>query len=386
MYKTMLIVLSMFCLSGCQSTPSRHEAPERAIFDDSLFPSYQSFPLEDEDTIFALNDDAKAFVDGIFRPLENRERNINTLVSAIFDHSQMGMLYRSGANSIASTTFDNRTANCLSLSIMTYALAEYAGYNATFYSVEIPEYWTRRAGFSFLNGHVNLRVEVKDDPFITFIGPSKVDVDFDPQMIRSHFPRNVVSKKNIIAMFYNNKGAEALIANSYSRAYRYFKAAAQLAPDVQESWVNLGVLYRMVDAYEVSEVAYQYAIANDDNNLTAWENLAILYNYQGRKEASKEIIDMVELRRSSNPFYHFILGEQAFDKGKVDDAIRFYHKARKLDSSRHEFAFGLAKAYLEAGDVSNAQDYLTLAKRLATDEQEKSRYQSKLTTLAGLSE
>ena len=162
MYKTMLIVLSMFCLSGCQSTPSRHEAPERAIFDDSLFPSYQSFPLEDEDTIFALNDDAKAFVDGIFRPLENRERNINTLVSAIFDHSQMGMLYRSGANSIASTTFDNRTANCLSLSIMTYALAEYAGYDATFYSVEIPEYWTRRAGFSFLNGHVNLRVSVKE--------------------------------------------------------------------------------------------------------------------------------------------------------------------------------------------------------------------------------
>ena len=95
---------------------------------------------------------------------------------------------------------------------------------------------------------------------------------------------------------------------------------------------------------------------------------------------------MVELRRSSNPFYHFILGEQAFDKGKFDDAIRFYHKARKLDSARHEFAFGLAKAYLEVGDVSNAQDYLTLAKRLATDEQEKERYQSKLTTLAGLSE
>lgn len=386
MCKSMFVLFIMCFLFGCQATPPRTETTERAIFDDSLFPNYQAFPLENEDTIFALNDDAKAFVDGIFRPLENRERNINTLVSAIFDRSQMGMLYQSSANSIASTTFDNRTANCLSLSIMTYALAEYAGFDATFYSVEIPEYWTRRAGFSFLNGHVNLRVAVKDDPFVTFIGPSKVDVDFDPQMIRNHFPRNVVSKKNIIAMFYNNKGAEALIANSYSRAYRYFKAAAQLAPDVQESWVNLGVLYRMVDAFDASEVAYEYAITNDDNNLTAWENLAILYNYQGRKEASKVIFEMVELRRSSNPFYHFILGEQAFDKGKLDEAIRFYNKARKLDSGRHEFAFGLAKAYLETGDVSKAQNYLSLAKRLATDEQEKGRYQSKLTTLAGLSE
>ena len=48
------------------------------------------------------------------------------------------MLYRNSANTTANTTFNNRAANCLSLSIMTYALAEHVGLNATFYEVEIP--------------------------------------------------------------------------------------------------------------------------------------------------------------------------------------------------------------------------------------------------------
>ena len=53
------------------------------------------------------------------------------------------------------------------------------------------------------------------------------------------------SENKVIAMFYNNKGADAIVANSYTRAYSYFRAAATIAPELAQSWVNLGVLYRM---------------------------------------------------------------------------------------------------------------------------------------------
>ena len=240
---TALLVFIGSAMLGCASTtPVVAKNPYPALH-DHLFPSYASFPIETEEEVFALEEDAQLFVDEAVFESGGKTTNVKGLISSIFDHSEMGLLYRSNANSVASETFYNRSANCLSLSIMTYAMAQHAGYDATFYEVDIPEYWTRRDGFSFLNGHVNLTINVPKDPLVTNIGPSSADVDFDPQMIRTHFPRVPVTKRLVLSMFYNNKGADALIANSYTRAYSYFRTAAVLSPELQQSWVNLGVLY-----------------------------------------------------------------------------------------------------------------------------------------------
>jgi len=201
-------------------------------------------------------------------------------------------------------------------------------------------------------------------------------------MLRNYFPRKAVSRDKVIAMFYNNKGADALVANSYTRAYSYFRAAAKISPALQQTWVNLGVLYRMVDEYEQAELAYKHALALDDENLTAWENLSILYTYQNKDDAALKITQMVEAKRKNNPFYHYILGEQAFEAGKADVAITHYERGLRLDNARHELLFGMAKAFHELGDVSKATRYLKHAVKHSSNEQEKQRYSSKLASLA----
>ena len=379
---TALFVLSCSSLFGCASTePVVAKNPYPALH-DHLFPSYASFPIETEEEVFALEEDAQLFVDQAVFDLGRKTTNVKGLISSIFDHSEMGLLYRSNANSVASETFYNRSANCLSLSIMTYAMAKHAGYDATFYEVDIPEYWTRRDGFSFLNGHVNLTINVPKDPLVTNIGPSSADVDFDPQMIRTHFPRVPVTKSLVLSMFYNNKGADALIANSYTRAYSYFRAAAVLSPQLQQSWVNLGVLYRMVDAFKAAEQSYRFALNLDDKNLTAWDNLSILYYHQGFLEKSAEIKARVEAQRKENPFYHFILGEQALDDGEFANALEHFQRALRLDNTRHEVLFGLAKSYYELGDINNAERYIKRAIQFAPNLQDENRYMSKLSTIA----
>ncbi|CAD5258722.1 TPR domain protein [Alteromonas sp. 38] len=377
-----LLVLFSSAMLGCASTaPVVAKNPYPALH-DHLFPSYASFPIETEEEVFALEEDAQLFVDEAVFESGGKTTNVKGLISSIFDHSEMGLLYRSNANSIASETFYNRSANCLSLSIMTYAMAQYAGYDATFYEVDIPEYWTRRDGFSFLNGHVNLTINVPKNPLVTNIGPSRADVDFDPQMIRTHFPRVPVTKRLVLSMFYNNKGADALIANSYTRAYSYFRAAAVLSPELQQSWVNLGVLYRMVDAFEAAEQSYRFALNIDEKNLTAWDNLSILYYHQGLFDKSAEIKARVEAQRKENPFYHFILGEQALDDGEFADALEHFQRALRLDNTRHEVLFGLAKSYYELGDINNAERYIKRAIQFAPNSQDENRYMSKLSTIA----
>jgi len=380
--RVFFIVFCSLVMSGCQSTAENQAHTTPQLLDDTLFPSHHFYAVETAEAVFYLDEDAKRFAERAVLEKSISEKNVKGLVKAIFDRSENGMQYLNTANTVANTTFNNRTANCLSLSIMTYALAEHAGLDATFYEVKIPEYWTRQSGYSMLNGHINLRVSIPDDPLITSVGARWADVDFDPQMLRDQFPRQSVAKNTVLSMFYNNKGADALVANSYTKAYSYFKAAATADPQHQQSWVNLGVLYRMVDAYQQSERAYKHALSLDDNNLTAWENLSILYVYQDRHEEAATIKDMVETRRRNNPFYHFILGEQALEEGNAALALVHYQKGLRLDNTRHEILFGVAKAYHELGDVSKVQAYLERALRHSSNEQEKQRYASKVASLA----
>jgi len=380
--RILVTILFCFVVGGCTSTNNNQADATPILLNDSLFPSFSLFPVEPLEEIFYLDEDAQQFAEKAVHEKSILQKNVKGLVKAIFDHSDRGMLYRNSANTTANTTFNNRAANCLSLSIMTLALAEHVGLTATFYEVDIPEYWTRREGFSLLNGHINLRISLPNESPVASVGGTWADVDFDPQMLRNYFPRKAVSRDKVIAMFYNNKGADALVANSYTRAYSYFRAAAKISPALQQTWVNLGVLYRMVDEYEQAELAYKHALALDDENLTAWENLSILYTYQNKDDAALKITQMVEAKRKNNPFYHYILGEQAFEAGKADVAITHYERGLRLDNARHELLFGMAKAFHELGDVSKATRYLKHAVKHSSNEQEKQRYSSKLASLA----
>ena len=375
-----VIAVVLIGTTGCAT--SNHPEPEQVqVLRDDLFPSHHLFNVETPHEIFALNEDAREFVRRTQVSQHDTHENMRALLNQIFDYSELGLLYQGSANSVASATFDNRAANCLSLSVMTYAMARTAGLMPQFYQVKIPEYWTRRDGYNLLNGHINLRIQpVPNSQQINLITPY-IDVDFDPQTVRSRFERVPISKSRVVAMFYNNKGADALIANSYSRAYAYFRAAADADPTLGQVWVNLGVLYRKQEAYLAAERSYQKALGLNHENLTAWENLAILYNLTDRTEEAAAIQARITMKRQANPFYHFILGEEALDNESPKAALVHYRAAIRLDRTQHEVMFGMGRAYYELGDINKARHFLGRAESLANSVQDKQRYRRKVSAL-----
>lgn len=376
-------VITLYCwwLTGCATHLQVQEAEQQPLLQDALFPRASAVEVASEQQIFALEDDVKAFVDQQISSRATFEDNIRNLVYSIFDRSSMGLLYKGDANSTATETYRNRSANCLSLSIMTYAMALHAGFDARFFEIDIPEYWTRRDGYSFINGHINLRIMEPEKPNTIRLNGDYMNVDFDPQTIRQHFPRQQVTKDQVVAMFYNNQGADAIAAHDYDTAYAYFKAAALLVPKLDQTWINLGILYRFKGAYALAENSYRYALSLNEDNLTGWENLAVLYRHNGQEESAAAIEASVHKKRRNNPFYHFILGEQALDAEQYADALTHYERAWRLNRTQHEILFGLGKAYFELGDISRAKHYLKLAARHASNRQDEQRYSSKLSML-----
>lgn len=375
-----ITLASVFFLMACQSVKNTRIDPIYYL-NDQAFPDYKTVPIETQEEVFALDQEAKNFVTETINPIADDIEKMETLAYRIFDRSDLNLLYMASANTIATETFHNRAANCLSMSIMTYALAKQAGFGVRFQDVEIPEYWTRREGYSLLNGHINLQMLPRPNMNVTYFQTKGFQVDFAPREVKKHFPKKIVSVETVLAMYYNNKGADALLQKDYTKAYAYFRAATQVDPEFDSTWTNLGFLFRLEGYYQSAEDSYQHAIDLNPENLTAWENLAFLYDFTGRTAEARVITARLERKRDDNPYYHLNLGDEEFEHENWDTALAHYRKALSLDKTKHEVYFGLAKTYYELGQVERSKRYLALAKRFSIDHQDQDRYQGKLDLL-----
>jgi tetratricopeptide (TPR) repeat protein len=359
-------------------------SPSKQLLYDRGFLGFSEISIESEEHVFYLDENAKAFVVSTIGPVHNKINQMEALVNAIFMRSKLNLLYQGNANTIANDTFYSREANCLSLSILTYALATEAGFDVEFQEVMIPEYWTRRSGFSLLNGHINLKMLAPQQPDVFELNRRSFQVDFDPQPLRRGLPKKVVSKKTVLSMFYNNKGADAFLRKDYVSAYAYFREAVVIKPNFSGAWINLGILYRLNEYFPQAEKAYEHALVINPDSLNALENLAYLYTFIGRNEEAEDILAKVEYKRNSNPYYHVNLGEQQMEKKHWEQALAHFRKALVLDRSKHEVYFGLARAYFEIGELQQSKRYFKLAKSTAQNKQDEGRYQTKLEFLSSL--
>jgi tetratricopeptide (TPR) repeat protein len=369
--------------SACQSTVVNIPITKPLLYDQG-FPGFSQIIIESEQQVFYLDDKAKTFVALTIKPMHNNAEQMEALVKAVFDRSKMNLLYQDDANTNANDTFYSQTANCLSMSIMTYALATEAGFEVDFQEIMIPEYWTRRSGFSLLNGHINIRMMAPKQPNVLEFHRRSFQVDFNPQPLRYGFPKKLVSKQTVLSMFYNNKGADAFLRKDYVSAYAYFREALVVKPNFDAAWINLGILYRVSEYYPEAEKAYQYALVIHPNSLTALENLAYLYTFTDRNIEAANILAKVEAHRNSNPYYHVLLGEQDMEQKNWEQALAHFRRALALDRGKHEVYFGLARASFEIGELRQSERYLKQAKNTSINKRDEDRYRTKLEFLSNL--
>ncbi|MDU0352878.1 tetratricopeptide repeat protein [Paraglaciecola aquimarina] len=383
--QVLFVASCFFMLAACQSTVEKASIEVPQFYDQGFSHEHQ-YVVESEEEIFKLDDIAKAYVHNTIEGINEPKEQMSALVHAVFDRSQMNLLYRGDANTLASETFHNQAANCLSLSIMMYSLAKEAGFNVDFQEIAVPETWTRRSGYSLLNGHINLRLSAspskEENTF--YLRNQSYQVDFDPQSSREMLSKRIVSKQNVIAMFYNNKGADALLKNDFNQAYAYFRAALSMKPTFQAAWINLGILYRHLDFFEQAEDAYKFALELDPNSLTTWENLAYLYKFTDREDQANKIFARVERKRRKNPYYYVNLGEEQIERKNWNEALVHFRKALSLDRNRHEIYYGLAQVYFQIGEMQQSERYLKLARNNTNNKQTEQLYQTKLDNLRAL--
>lgn len=76
--------------------------------------------------------------------------------------------------------------------------AEKARFSAQFQQVHIPEYWTERDGQSFINIHVNVRIQPGALMRKQMLFPHMTVVDFEPIANRASLATNTITKERYL--------------------------------------------------------------------------------------------------------------------------------------------------------------------------------------------
>lgn len=359
MKRIILLIISLTLLCACQSNNGYHSSArelDKPIYLDQQFIKPISFSIETEDEIFMLDDEMIYMVENTLNTNKDARTKATKLLQHIFSHEKIDLSYSSNANLTARQTYHSQKANCMSLTIMAYALAKKANLDVSFQQVIVPEYWVRNGQYNLLTGHVNLLIKPNKHARNHLIyGSDKIQIDFDPYAIKQTFPRRIIPKKTVLAMFYNNKGGQAVVEGKYNIAYQYFKAATLTDKGFSSAWGNLAVLYRLTGNMNEAEKTYRYAVYINRKNLTALTNLAILLRSQHKDIEADEIESRLLQERINNPYYYAVLADEAYYKRNYLLALKHYKKALRLNSKIHEIYFGLAKVYYQMDRLSDAE-------------------------------
>lgn len=383
-FNILLLLLCLPILFSCSSNKlfiSQQYFSAKDLYLDKEFNTRQHVQVETENDVFQLNDEMREMLNSQLKYQLSAQQKSYALLKHLFDEEQISLNYGGNANSTATETYKAKIANCLSLTIMAYSLASEADLKVSIREVKVPEYWVRNGQYNLLTGHVNLLIQEEDKYHETLWRDTATVIDFDPFVAKKKFPVRNIKKKTLLAMFYNNKGAEALANNSHEIAYQYLKAATVADTKFSLAWGNLGVLYRRTGFVEHAEKAYIKAINLKEDNLNALDNLALLYKQQGRHTEAEPIELYLESLRTNNPYYHALLADEALYKGDYTSAVKRYKRAISIDKHQHEFFFGLAKSYYAQNRLMLSKMAMKQAATLANVKITENKYLAKLSFL-----
>ncbi|MEJ2602889.1 MAG: transglutaminase domain-containing protein [Gammaproteobacteria bacterium] len=345
-----LVALAATLAAGCASLMETVPEPEPAPLPEPWATRIAAVePPPGAAEIMALTPEMRRYLSDQVNPDRFKPVVVRSLTNLLLHPGSLGIDYDAGRTGTAAETFRSRAGNCLSLSILFVALAREAGIDARFQQVEMVPEWDMRDDVLFAARHVNVYGRLS--------GYGDYVMDFYPYPAEPRGPRHMLSDREAIAQFYNNRGAGYLAEGDYARSWVYLRAAVRQAPAWSDGWSNLALVYQRVGDDASAEAMLRYAIHLAHDNTSAINNLAVLLVRQGRDQEADEWLTRVSSVRERNPYYHYALARRAEREGDFRAALAHIERALELKEDESRFALKAAEltAVLEAGGSVDAQ-------------------------------
>ncbi len=380
-------VLSMslaLLLSACAGGPTRTQ-PNLPDETGPLALRAELFgePVErpDADQLFALSSDQQQHFLDYFSDPANAWHKPHERVYAYLERRLNDFRYH-GDTLTAAEALQGGQGNCLSLALVTTALARLAGVEVDYQRVRSTPVFERREALITVADHVRTRLY---DP--TFTAMAGVVGTQRPHIVVDYFPGRGqrrgghVDASELRSMFYVNLAGEALVRGDHRRSYWLLLSALEHDADSPGALNSLAVLHRRAGAVDAAESIYRQALARHGDNLNLLTNLRSLLRDQARWQEAQAVEARISQLPDHDPYRYIELGTEAIVAGKPRLALSYYAQAAELAPYLHETYWRMAVAYDALCQTTQAASLLRQAYDNAPHDRDQRLYQAKLSSL-----
>jgi Tfp pilus assembly protein PilF len=387
-----MILAALLACGLATAAPARERAqplddklilPRATLFADALFAP----PVEKIEPahLFDIDDSMRAFLKDSVQTGTRLKGPRQALFDSLYQTGQLKLDYDTAITRDAREAFAARSGNCLSLVIFTAAMAKAMGVPVQYQSVFVPESWSRSQGITFYDGHVNVSLRpTKGTGRISNLGKSEsglMTIDFvAPEFLDGRRAR-VIGEQTIVAMFLNNRSAEALAAGRVDDAYWLAREAILQDPRFTTAYNTLAVVYRRKGEPARAERVLAQLMQDEPGNVITLTNMVLTKRDLGQVAEADRLSAELKALQPFPPFYFFDLGVAAMKAENYLTAREMFEKEVRRAGSYHEFHFWLALAYLHLGEPKQATRQLNLALETSTTEASAQLYAGKLAHL-----
>jgi Tfp pilus assembly protein PilF len=292
------------------------------------------------------------------------------------DFSYLGETYT------AREALEKSAGNCLSLAILTTALAEQAGVEVAYQLTDsLPVFESRG---NVIERGVHVRSFLYDPGWkletnALILSRPGIRIDYFP----SETDRLIsnVDRQEYLAMYYRNVAADAIAGRDLGNAYWLLMESVELAPEHPDSLNMLAIVYDRAGDQQTSERIYRYGIEASHRPVGLLRNYSIFLQRQGRVAEAVAVDARLAALEDPNPFDWIVAGQNAYDDGDYRTAITYFNKSIELAPYLHEGHFGLAKAHYRVGNLHLAERAFENAMSNANRPATRSLYAAKLAVL-----
>lgn len=287
---------------------------------------------------------------------------LDLVVDFLFRPEGLGMSYRHDATYTVAEAYRTRSANCLTFTLLTVALARAAGFDAYGQQIAKSLAWRREGNTIYRSVHVNAGVFLQRRRLT-------IDVAWDEVIVGE--PPEPISDARLLAHFYNNRMIELMAAHQLDAARLHAEQSLALDPDYATSWSNVGVLEQRAGQPALAERDCLRALALDPEHVGALINLIAHYQRNGASTAAAPYLKRLENLQKRDPLRQFILALDFEKRGEWRQAVAHYQRAIRLYAGEYRFHAGLANAYAQLGDRRRSARAMQRAQRLAASPPER---------------
>jgi Flp pilus assembly protein TadD len=362
-------------LAACATAPVT--GPPKELFNDHLFlaPS-EHINVGD---VFAMSDEMKRYLATEIAAQIRVKGRQQGLFDALYAKGELRLDYDSAMTRNPAQAFAARSGNCLSLVIMTAAFAKALDLPIRYKSAYLEEAWSRSNDAYFFIGHLNLSLgkRPQDTGFIRR-EPDLLTIDFLPPLEIRALRTREITESTVVAMYMNNRAAEALTGGQLDDAYGWAHMAILQDPGFLSSYNTLGAIYLRHGNWAEAEKVLAFALDREPANTHVMSNLAMVLNALGRVAESQALTRKLEQIEPDPPFAFFNRGVKAMRDRDFKAARDLFAKEVDRAPYYHEFHFWLGAAYLGLGQTEQARKELNLAIEYSTTRSDRDLYATKL--------